>query len=220
MTPHEKWILAQEYLVKRELPQALKLLNEAIEAEADNANFISERAVVYFHMGDKNMALMELDRAVALEPNNPYRYSSRAYVKSAMKMTKGAILDYEKCVALDPEDAVAYNNLGIILEAAGKIEDAKRHFNKADELEGILNERGISLAEETISVANDEVDGSLKLSVTQKTTTIATSEAEEIQTESSKPSKWRVVKSVFTNKNVFNEYLSFVKSGFKNKSSE
>ncbi len=218
MTAHQKWLLAQEHLVKRELPQALQLLNEALAEDANNANYISERAVVYFHMGDKNMALMELDKAVALDPNNPYRYSSRAYIKSSMKMTKGAILDYEKCVQLDPDDAIAYNNLGILLEAAGKIEAAKRHFKKADELEGILNERGISLPE--AEVVESDVDGSISLTkkqdnISEPAKKEVVMESEAKPTEPITPSKWNVIKNVFTKKEAFKEYVRFVKNGFR-----
>jgi Flp pilus assembly protein TadD len=204
-SPHEKWIKAQELLIARKLNEALVLLNEALEVEPHNANFISERAVVYFHLGDKNLALLELDRAVALEPNNPYRYSSRAYIKSSMKMTKGAILDYEKCVQLDPDDAVAYNNLGILLEAAGKIEAAKRHFKKADELEGILNERGITLQDAENNLVKSEASSGKKIN----------KEKNEESIEKTRSSFWETVKGVFTNKSIFKEYIKFIKSGFK-----
>jgi tetratricopeptide (TPR) repeat protein len=205
-TPHEKWMKAQEHLAARELEKAMTLLNEALYAEPENANFISERAVVYFHLGDRNMALLELDRAVLLEPDNPYRYSSRAYVKAEMKMIKGAILDYEICVQLDPDDAIAYNNLGLLLEAAGKLEAAKHHYKRADELEGILNERGISLPEAQADV--DHREGSLVL---QNKLTVKES------IPPSKPSFWKTVGSVVTNKNLFKEYILFVKAGCKMK---
>jgi Tfp pilus assembly protein PilF len=201
---HQKWQKAQEYLTARELDKAMQLLNEALADEPDNANYISERAVVFFHLGDKNMALLELDRAVSLDPDNPYRYSSRAYVKAEMKMIKGAILDYEKCVQLDPDDAIAYNNLGLLLEAAGKIEAAKRHYKRADELEGILNERGISMTETTIQP--DDNDNSLAL---DKTLNIDHSKSEP------KVSFWKMVGGVFTNKKVFKEYINFLKAGGK-----
>jgi tetratricopeptide (TPR) repeat protein len=175
-------------------------LNQAVEAFPDNANLLSERAVVFFHLEDKERALKELDYCVLLEPTNPYRYSSRAYVKAALKDVKGAILDYEKCTQLDPQDAVAYNNLGLLLESQGRMEQAKRNFNRADELEGVLNDRGIDLPK-----------GDEKVAVEESTV----EDVEPTPVEQPKRSTWSIVKGTFSDKNLFKEYIRFVKNGFK-----
>lgn len=179
--------------------EALALLDKTIEFDANNANLISERAVVYFHLEDKQRALKELDYCVLLEPSNPYRYSSRAYVKAALKDIKGAIADYEKCVQLDPEDAIAHNNLGLLLESLGRMEQAKRNFNRADELEGVLKERGIDLPE----VEED------RSSSDQKTS------ENPVAKEGASRNTWSIVKGTFTDKNLFKEYLQFLKNGLK-----
>lgn len=204
MNVTELWKQAQIYINESNFDKALSLLNEAISIEPQNANILSERAVVYFHLEDPKKALEGLNACVELEPLNPYRYSSRAYVRAAMKDVKGAIEDYEKCVQLDPEDAVAYNNLGLLLESQGRIEQAKRNFKKADELEGILNERGISIAakEEVIDEAKE----------------VKSEMPNEPKNPAKKHSTWSIVKSTFTDKTVFKEYLKFIKNGFKMKS--
>ncbi|MCB9195581.1 MAG: tetratricopeptide repeat protein [Flavobacteriales bacterium] len=189
------WNKAQNYIKDGNFDDALSALDKAVEIKPHDASLLSERAVVIFHLGDKERALKELDYCVLLEPTNPYRYSSRAYIKASLKDIKGAIEDYEKCISLDSQDAIAYNNLGLLLESQGRIEQAKRNFNKADELEGILKERGITVLKEEDS--GNSSNESVYLN------------------EANSPSTWSLVKGVFTQKGLFKEYLEFVKNGLK-----
>ncbi|MCB9189258.1 MAG: tetratricopeptide repeat protein [Flavobacteriales bacterium] len=185
------WEEAQNYIKESKFEKAKVLLDGALEIEPKNANLISERAVVYFHLGEKEKALKELDYCVLLEPQNPYRYSSRAYVKAALKDIDGAIVDYEKCIQIDPLDAIAYNNLGLLLESQGRMKMAKKNFDRADELEGVLKERGIDLPMEEEN--NKEV----------------------LNEESSKGNTWSIIRGTFTDKNMFKEYIQFLKNGFR-----
>lgn len=185
------WEEAQNYIKESKFEKAIVLLDGALEIEPKNANLISERAVVYFHLGEKEKALKELDYCVLLEPQNPYRYSSRAYVKAALDDIDGAIVDYEKCIQIDPLDAIAYNNLGLLLESQGRMKMAKKNFDRADELEGVLKERGIDLP---IKEENNE---------------------EVLNEESSKGNTWSIIRGTFTDKNMFKEYIQFLKNGFR-----
>lgn len=192
------WNQAQNYIKEGKFDLAMKLLNQAIEVEPRNANLLSERAVVFFHLGDKERALKELDYCVLLEPNNPYRYSSRAYVKADMRDLKGAIADYEKCVQIDPLDAIAYNNLGLLLESQGRMEQAKRNFDKADSLEGVLKDRGIDLPAENNS--SDKEIQSLDA---------------RLESENEKSTTWSIIKGTLTDRKMFREYIQFMKNGFR-----
>lgn len=191
------WNKAQNYIKEGKFDQALKLLDQAIEVDAKNANLISERAVVIYHLGDMEKALKELDYCVLLEPNNPYRYSSRAYIKAALKDIVGAIADYEKCIHLDPLDAIAYNNLGLLLESQGRMKLAKRNFDKADELEGVLKERGIDLPKEDAQNSGKS------------------NGPEDLEKENVKGTTWSIIKETLSDKSMFREYLSFLKNGLK-----
>ena len=191
------WEKAKQQIESGQLNEALVSLNSAVELDRNNPDIISERAVVIFHLGDKRKALSELDRCVELEPNNPYRYSSRAYIKANLQMIDEAIADYEICVEMDPNDPIAYNNLGLLLEGKGRMAAAKKNFSKAEQLEGVLNERGVSLPQSDDNIAN----------------TIEKELLEEL--ENSEKSSWSMAKKVFTRKSVFKEYWSFVLNGFK-----
>ena len=99
-----------------------------------NATYYSERGVALHLAGDNPRALRDFDEGVRLEPDNPYRYSSRAYIKDRMRDYQGAIDDYTKAIELDPEDAIAYNNRGLVEEKLGYAQRAQRSFKQADQL--------------------------------------------------------------------------------------
>jgi Flp pilus assembly protein TadD len=198
------WKEAREKIVAEQYDAALELLNKALFEEPKNPTFISERGVVYFHMGRHNDALHQMNYAQELEPDNPYRYSSRAYIKGAMKMLDEAIADYEICVNMDPNDPIAYNNLGLLLESKGRMEAAKRRFKQSDELREVLEERGIDSPSKKIAIEEDQIKR-------------VESPVKAIEPDSKKPKegKWNVVKSIFTERKIFKEYWKFLKSGFK-----
>lgn len=204
MKSEQLWNKAQNYIKESKFDKALVLLNQMLEIEPKNATVLSERAVIYFRLEDKELALKELDRCVLLEPTNPYRYSSRAYIKASMKDFKGAVQDYEKCIELDPNDVIAYNNLGLVLESLGRMEQAKKRFEKASELEDVLKERGIEVEKPEELVSEDDE----KKDVVKHDKEIA------------KTSTWSIVKGTFSNKKVFKEYVGFIKNGFKLKNGE
>lgn len=137
----EIWYCMSVCWLKLEQPEkALDVIEKALSNWPDDATLLSERGVIYFHLGKKSLALLDMDKAIELEPENPYRYSSRAFIKDSLGDVEGAIHDYEKAIALDPDDAIAYNNLGLLLEKQGYMEKAKKHFERADKLSGIENQ--------------------------------------------------------------------------------
>ena len=174
--------------------EAFVLYSKAIEVMPNDSDLYSIRGIILFNLGRKEEALIDLDKAVELEPNYSYRYSSRAYVKASLLMTNEAIADYKKCTELDPKDEIAFNNMGLLedqLRWNKKTKNAERIQNKkADSLDTILKERGISAEKKKNSTTKPEP------------------EPEPI-------SKGKVVKDVFTKKESFKEFVNFVKSGFK-----
>ncbi len=188
----ELFLQGREKQKQRDFEGALALYLKALELEPNNAEYLSETGVILFNLNRKEEALSYLNKAADIEPNNPYRYSSRAYIKGALKDYEGAVADYEKCIQLDPEDSVAYNNLGLAQEQLGYYQKAEENFKVADELEGILKENNIS--------------SSNSVKEFQKT-------EEEMIKESLKTKD--VLKDVVTKKASFQEFLRFVKNGFK-----
>ncbi len=170
---------------------ALEAYNKALEVNPDDADILADRGVALFHLGKKHLAVLDLDKAQELEPENPYRYSSRAYIKDSLGDLEGAIADYKKAIALDPEDAIAHNNLGLLEEKLGRVDDSKVNFKKADQLADKLG----------LSIGNFEADQGRS--------------AEELGSETPKEGYMRQVFSVFSSKERFDEFISFVRNGFK-----
>lgn len=186
---HQK---AHELMVEGEANEAMKFIHKALEVNPDNANILSDRAVMYIQLGKSNLAIIDFDACIKLEPKRAYHYSSRAFLKARLKDVKGAREDYQKAIELDPEDAIAYNNLGLLEEESGYANNARNLFNKADTLAGIKTH-------------DERVAESIK---------IKEREAQELE-EASKSSLWKEVKKVFTQKNSWKEFIRFVKNGFK-----
>lgn len=206
MTIEELISEAELHLQKREIDEALSKFQKAFEVLPKEAHLASQIGVCYFHLNKHKESLDFMNLAVNLQPDYSYRYSSRAYILAANNQLDAAISDYEMCVKLDPEDAVAHNNLGLLQEQKGWKKQAETNFNKADELEGILKERGIETVQE---IDEPEVE---KKSNSERSDVIS-----ELQKETPAPpqSVLHVMKEVFTDKKTFKEFIKFVKSGFK-----
>lgn len=163
-----------------------------------DANCLHDRSICLFHLGRKEEALEGLNAAVSLDPEYSYRYASRAWMRNACGDIHGAIEDYKQAIELDPEDAIAHNNLGLLEEQLGYRSQAKERFDIADELTGILKERGISLDE---NVAVDDL----------------ASEADVPASEEVEPvTNWvKIVRDVLLTKKGRQEFFNFIRNGFK-----
>lgn len=192
---------------RRDWSAALKALDACLamdEKYNEDANCLHDRSICLFHLGNKSEALAGLDAALALDPNYSYRYASRGWMRNATGDIHGAIEDYRKAIELDPEDAIAHNNLGLLEEQLGYRSQAKERFAIADELSGILSDRGIG-------VRPDE-------SEPMKMNSVEASQPEDMpppQTRQ-KLSKWSsfVWETLFTKKGR-QEFLDFIRNGFK-----
>lgn len=186
-------------------PQAaLDKLHLALEICPDHPDYLSERGVVYFHLEKFDLALIDLDRAQLLEPENPYRYSSRAYVKDRVGDLEGAITDYSKAVELDPEDAVAYNNLGLVQEKMGYQNKAQSNFNKADEL---ADKKGFF---DRIPDNEKQTKPEPEKFILPGKHKTANYIKKDDDSSAKKESKWGIIKSVFTSKEGFKDFMSFI----------
>lgn len=166
-------------------------LNNILTIAPDNARYISERAVLLYHMGNMEGAIKELDRAAIIEPENPFRYSSRAWIKAKAGDIDGAIADYDKAVALDPEDAIALNNKGMLEEQLGYTFKSKRSFKQSDDLVGYDPEKR-------------------EASISQSAKTVEVDEPEEAPKTFATATK-QVFSGLLSSKKVRNEFISFLK---------
>lgn len=191
----EFFLRGKEKQKQRDFVGALAFYLKALEVDSNNADWLSEAGVALFNLDRKEEALDYLNKSAEEEPDNSYRYSSRAYVKGALKDYEGAVLDYQKCIELDPEDSIAHNNLGLAHEQLGYYQKAQESFEVADEMEGMLRDNNIS------TCSKDNVVQSID-------SELVDDKVESLTTRG-------VLKNVLTDKTFFQEFLRFVRNGFK-----
>ena len=171
----------------------------ALEVDPGNPEILYQRAMSYFYLQKKSLALMDMDQAVEMQPNYSFRYSSRAFMRDAFGDVIGAIADYKEAIELDPEDAISYNNLGILEDKMGRRSISQGYYDKADNLMDVKSNQPMKeMMEEGTTINYDRPNTELPTPVAE----------EEPQ------SFWNIVKGVFT-KEGFEEFVDFVKAGFR-----
>jgi tetratricopeptide (TPR) repeat protein len=184
--------------------EALVLYNTALINDNVNPDILHDRGVCLFHLKRIEPALDDFNRAAEIQPDYSYRYSSRAFILTAMKKYDEAAADYQKAIELDPEDAVAHNNLGMLYEQMGYARRAKEHFAVGDEMKKMLDAEGIIPESETPPIE------------AAKAEPVPTPEPLPEATGAPKSSERSgTIKSVFTKRETFREFVRFMSKGFK-----
>lgn len=184
----------------RDFEGAIMDFTLALEKDPSNPEILYQRGMCYFHLKKKSLALLDMDGAVEAQPNYGFRYSSRAFMRDSFGDVIGAISDYNEAIKLDPEDAVSYNNLGILEDKMGRRTISQGHYDKADNLLGVSgNERMKEMTAQGTTINYDRPESGLP----------------KPTVESEESSIWKEVLKIFTDKNSFQEFVKFIKSGFK-----
>ena len=193
---NQKHQLAIEALKDADLDNALQLLEEALLENPFHPNIISDRGFLYIHLKKNELAMDDFDLCVDLQPDYGYRYSARAYAKEYFGDTEDAINDYEKAIQLDENDWISHQNLGVLLQKKGELLEAEEHFKQADAIQG-KNEFGIvqKMGEKQQSIDRETIPPSDLVRKQENTIT--------------------KMKHLFTSKEKFDEFMHFLKNGFR-----
>lgn len=183
----------------RDFDGAIMDFTIALERDPGNAEILYQRAMCYFHLKKKGLALIDMDSAVEMQPNYSFRYASRAFMRDAFGDVLGAINDYKEAITLDPEDAISYNNLGILEDKMGRRTISQGYYNKADNLMQVSSNTEMKEMMDDGVAINYERELP-KPNVLEK----------DIQL-----TFWSVISKVFSSKEGFRELMAFIKSGFK-----
>ena len=100
----------------------------------DRARQFNNSAVRALDEKHPEAALSLIDEAVALDPQFFQAYANKAAILAALKREDEAIKTLGALLAKKPDYAQAYIPLGLLLERAGKPNEAAPHFRKALEL--------------------------------------------------------------------------------------
>lgn len=98
------------------------------------------RVIAWLLLGGRTRALQVLDGMLARWPADAYALASRANLHAQAGRTQAALADARALVAAHPERAAAdWFNLGFLLEADGKLDEAEAAFRRAVQIDDKLD---------------------------------------------------------------------------------
>lgn len=113
----------------------VKLCDEAINLDANNAKAYALRGAIYKELNDYEAAISDLSKAIELQPDYAAAYNDRGTIYQAQENFAQAFADYDKGVQLDPNEAAGYVNRGMMYLVMSKFNEALADANKAIELQ-------------------------------------------------------------------------------------
>ncbi|SNR29787.1 tetratricopeptide repeat protein [Hymenobacter mucosus] len=125
--------------------EAMKVLQQALQAYPTNKGFMLEELNMYISAGRGKEALDKIDRAIAADPTNSNLYAVKGSILDQDKQPAKALEAYKKAVEVDPNNFDANFNLGVY------------NYNKAADL--YTKASKMSLAEYNKSGKKYEADG-------------------------------------------------------------
>lgn len=159
---------AEALLAKGDAAGALRLFDEAVTADGNDAGARLGRGDAYRHSGDLERALADYDEAVRLDPRSALARNNRGVVHHRRGDHDRAVADFTEAIRLDPRLAAAYLNRGAALQAKEDFGGAVADYGEAIRLDPgspvALNNRGLALVEKgEYARALEDFDAALRL---------------------------------------------------------
>lgn len=88
--------------------EALKNIEQAIEIDPNDDDYVSEKADLLYDMGRGKEAIAAYDQYIKVNPEFFGGYYRRGFLKDNLNDVDGAIEDYSMAIALEPDYAYAY----------------------------------------------------------------------------------------------------------------
>jgi tetratricopeptide (TPR) repeat protein len=117
-----------EALGKRQWPEAVTYLRQAIEAAPDNAFTRLNLGTALFETGDATGALEQFQTAVKLSPGLAKAHYGIGIVMEAAGRDREAIEAFSAAVAADPASVEARLSLADALRRSGRMDESLRHY--------------------------------------------------------------------------------------------
>ncbi len=100
--------MANCYSELGEYEQALESINQAIEMDPSDNDYVMSKANYLYEMGRGAEAIETYDKYIKAEPDYWFGYYRRAFIKDNLNDTDGAIEDYSTAIVLSPDYAYSY----------------------------------------------------------------------------------------------------------------
>ena len=118
-----------------EYDNALADINNALNMDSTDVDYMSFKANILYEMGKPELAICEWDKVLKLYPDHAWGYYRRGWFKELTGQLDDAIEDLSMSIVLDPEYSYSYASRGDIYMKQGKREQAEADFKKIIELE-------------------------------------------------------------------------------------
>lgn len=115
-------------------PEALMSCNRASELAQDVASVLVHVASVYLRTGEHARAEEALNRALVIEPENADAFRWLGRIFEDQGLTDQAVEAYEQAIESRPNAWIYEYDLGILLEYAGRHEEARTHLERGRRL--------------------------------------------------------------------------------------
>lgn len=110
--------------------EAMKVVQQALQAYPNNKAFMLEELNMYLAAGRGKEALDKIDRAIAADPTNSNLYAVKGSILDQNKQPEQALAAYRKAVEANPENFDAQFNLGVY-----NYNKAAENFTKASKMD-------------------------------------------------------------------------------------
>jgi Flp pilus assembly protein TadD len=133
------------------LEQAENMCREILKAQPDNSEALHLLGLIFYKLGDHNLAVKNIRKAVKTDPNNADAYFDLGNVLQEEGQIAKAITNYKKAIKLNPNYAEAFNNMGIALQDNMQLDKAIKCYGEA-----LRSDPGYAEAHNNLGVALQE----------------------------------------------------------------
>ena len=131
ISPEQAVTMAQDLILKHNINDASRLLNEAIRANPQLVAAYTARASILSEAKLYTLAIRDMDEAIRLQPENSKFRNTRGYFHLLTQNNDQAMEDFNQAIALDLKYAQPHNNRGLVRIALAGDHQQVGGFDKA-----------------------------------------------------------------------------------------
>lgn len=128
-------LLAQMYVADNKAPQALAILDRALEIDPHCVPAILVKGSAFLATGDSKKAILEYDRAIRIDPEEPRGYYDRSLAWEKEGNHDRSMKNAQKAAELAPEIPDPRHQMGRLFTLQPDYDAAVREFKKAVEID-------------------------------------------------------------------------------------
>lgn len=128
-------ILAGDQLAKGNPDQAIKIYEDLLAVDPNNAEAYNQIGYYYGYRGDYEKAIDNLKRYQFISPDNANPFDSLGENQANSGHYNEAIENLNRALAIKPDFAPAYWHLGVVNEGLGEYDKAVQAYQRAAELD-------------------------------------------------------------------------------------